>query len=366
MKVIIAGGGTGGHLYPALAIADELCNQEPNTTVMFVGTHKGIEARVIPKTGYPLSMIPASGITRGKGLNTLFENLKFPFRLLESLWQSVQLLKKENPDVVVGTGGFVSAPIVLAAQLQHKPTLIQEQNAFPGLATRLLAMKASEVHLSFEESKKAIKRAAKVFITGNPARKFSEISKRESREFFGLEKSKKTLLVFGGSLGARAINHAILKWASQLQPFYNLIWQTGKLDYPDVKKEVQKSTNLWFNDYIERMDMAYAAADLVLCRSGASTIAELCNLGKPSILVPYPFATDNHQYFNAKSLSDKNAAILIDNKYIDHQDSFLTLTTLLNDDQALERMSSNAKKLGKPNAAEQIAQRIFQLGQVKS
>jgi UDP-N-acetylglucosamine--N-acetylmuramyl-(pentapeptide) pyrophosphoryl-undecaprenol N-acetylglucosamine transferase len=363
MKIIIAGGGTGGHLYPAIAIADEVIKQDTEAEIMFVGTKKGIESKVIPTTRYPISLIPAYGITRGRSLKAVLENVRFPFRLLESLNTCKSLLKKENPDVVVGTGGFVSAPIVMAAQLSGLPTLIQEQNAFPGLATRLLSLKASQVHLSFEESKKAIKRAVGLHVTGNPSRHFEPVSEVEARRFFGLDELRKTVLVFGGSLGARSINQAVLKFISRLAGRYNVIWQTGKLDAVEMKKQVQNSKHIWLNDYIDRMDMAYHAADLVVCRAGASTIAELCNLGKPAILVPYPFATDNHQYFNAKSLADKGAGILIDNKYIANEDSLEIMLNLLENESELKTISENAKKMGKPHAAENIARRILELGQ---
>jgi len=363
MKVLIAGGGTGGHLYPALAIAEALLKADQSIEVKFVGTTKGIESKVVPNTRFPLITIEASGLQRGSSIKVLIENLKFPFRLLGNLKKCISLINEELPDVVVGTGGFVSAPLVLAAQLKGVPTLIQEQNAFPGLATRTLALKANEVHLSFEEAKKALSKKATWFLTGNPSRNFSFTEKQEAKAFFNVAPNRKTLLVFGGSLGARAINQAIIKWVGPISEKYNLIWQTGKLDYGGIRKEVQNTEHIWVNDYIQRMDMAYSAADLVLCRAGASTIAELCNIGKPAIMVPYPYATDNHQFFNAKSLADKQAGILIENKNVGTDETFQTIMNLLENEALLESMSQEALKLGKPNAAKDIAQRIIKLGQ---
>lgn len=361
MKIIFAGGGTGGHLFPAVAIAQEILKVRPGAQIHFVGTERGIEATEVPKLGFPLHKIPVAGIKRGFKPKDFFENLKFPLRLLKSLLECRRLIERVSPDVVVGTGGFVSGPAVLTAQMMGIPTLVQEQNSKPGVTTRLLARRATEVHLSFEASKQFLSRTERVFVTGNPTRDFARHNPAEARRFFGLDPDKKTLLVFGGSLGARSINQAIESWLQNWPESANLIWQTGKLDYEAIQGRVGKRQNVWYNAFIDRMDMAYSAADVVLCRAGASTIAELGNLGKPAILVPFPFAAGNHQYFNAKALSDKDAAVFIENKNIGQNGSRELILRLIDDRDGQQKMSEACRKFGKPQAASTIAEHVIRL-----
>ncbi|NTW48532.1 MAG: undecaprenyldiphospho-muramoylpentapeptide beta-N-acetylglucosaminyltransferase [Chlorobiales bacterium] len=361
MKIIFAGGGTGGHLFPGVAIAQEILKIKHDTRILFVGTERGIEATEVPKLGFPLHIIPIAGIKRGFGLKELFENLKFPSRLLKSLLECRRLIEQIRPSAVVGTGGFVSGPVVLMAQMMGIPTLVQEQNSKPGITTRLLARRATEVHLSFEASRQFFSRKEKVFVTGNPTRDFAKRNPTEARRFFGLDPDKKTLLVFGGSLGARSINQAVESWLDSLPSDANLIWQTGRLEYDAIAKRVGKRQNVWYNAFIDRMDMAYSAADVVLCRAGASTIAELTNLGKPAILVPFPFAAGNHQYFNAKALSDKGAAVLIENKNIGQDQSKELILRLIDDRESQKSMAEACMKFGKPDAAATIAEHVVRL-----
>jgi UDP-N-acetylglucosamine--N-acetylmuramyl-(pentapeptide) pyrophosphoryl-undecaprenol N-acetylglucosamine transferase len=361
MKIIFAGGGTGGHLFPAVAIAQEILKMRPDAQIHFVGTERGIEATEVPKLGFPLHKIPITGIKRGIGPKDLFENLKFPSRLLRSRLECRRLIQQVSPDVVVGTGGFVSGPAVLAAQTMRIPTLVQEQNSKPGITTRLLARRATEVHLSFEASKQFLSRKENVFVTGNPTRDFVRHDHGEARRFFGLDPDKKTLLVFGGSLGARSINQAIEDWLENLPGDANLIWQTGRLDYEAISGRIGKRQNVWYKAFIDRMDMAYSAADVVLCRAGASTIAELTNLGKPAILVPFPFAAGNHQYFNAKALADKGAAVLIENKNIGQNGSRELILRLIDDREQQQKMAAACMKFGKPHAASTIAEHVIRL-----
>jgi len=363
MKLIFAGGGTGGHLFPAIAIAQEILRTRPETSIQFVGTERGIEATSVPKHGFTLHLIPVAGVKRGFSTKTLFENLKVPIRLQQSLKACNEILEREKPTAVIGTGGFVSGPIVWAAQSKHIPTLIQEQNSMPGVTTRLLSLRANEVHLSFEESKTYIRRTKGLFITGNPTRQFEVHSPAEAKAFFSLDENRKTLLIFGGSLGARAINQAIEKRLDEWLERVNLIWQTGKLDFAKIHARVGTRKNLWCNAFIDRMDMAYAAADLAVCRAGASTLAEITNLGKPSVLVPYPYAAANHQFFNAKSLAENEAALLIENKDIAHENTKTEIFSLLENDSHLKQMSKNSLKLGKPLATRTIAEHVIRLAE---
>ncbi|ACF13301.1 UDP-N-acetylglucosamine--N-acetylmuramyl-(pentapeptide) pyrophosphoryl-undecaprenol N-acetylglucosamine transferase [Chloroherpeton thalassium ATCC 35110] len=364
MKLIFAGGGTGGHVFPAIAIAQEILRTQQNAEIQFVGTERGIEATAVPKQGFPMHLIPVAGVKRGFSPKELFENLKVPMRLQRSLSACHDILQREKPNVVIGTGGFVSGPIVWEAQSKKIPTLIQEQNSMPGVTTRLLSLRASEVHLSFEESKTYIRRTNGVFVTGNPTRQFQSHRPAQAKAFFSLDSTRKTLLVFGGSLGARSINQAIESNLEEWLEKFNLIWQTGKLDFADIATRIGSRKNLWYNAFIDQMDMAYAAADLAVCRAGASTLAEITHLGKPSVLVPYPYAAANHQFYNAKSLADNHAALLIENKDIGLETSKTEIMSLLQNESRLKQMSENSLKLGKPHATRIIAEHVIRLAEL--
>jgi len=361
MNVLFAGGRTGGHLYPAVAMAWELLKTDPGVSVSFAGTPNGIEASEVPRLGYRLHLLPVRGLKRGWKPADILGNLGVLAGFAASIFRSAAIINRESPDVVVGTGGFVSAPVLFAAQLMGKKTLIQEQNAFPGVTTRLLAIMAGEIHVSFEESLRFIRRKKAVYVTGNPARTFMPEDPSAARLRFGLAPDLPTLLVFGGSRGARAINNAFLQFCAKLSGRANIIWQTGSLDYERVRKEVSPSGRVWIGPYIEEMGAAYAAADLVVCRAGASTIAELTNLGKPSVLVPYPHATGDHQRHNAEALVRNKAALMVDDSRIGHQDSFRLIVSLLSDSSELARMGAECRKQGYPDAAAKLAGRIVYL-----
>ncbi|NEX14536.1 MAG: undecaprenyldiphospho-muramoylpentapeptide beta-N-acetylglucosaminyltransferase [Prosthecochloris sp.] len=361
MKVFFAGGGTGGHLYPAVAMAEELLKMVPGTEISFAGTRKGIEATEVPRLGYRLLTFRVRGFTRGMSPADFLVNAGAIKDFAASVWKAAVLIRKEKPDVVVGTGGFVSAPLLLAAQLLGKQTLIQEQNAYPGVTTRLLSVLASEVHLSFPDSGRFLKRKKGVFVSGNPARGFSMKESRSAREYFGLDPLLPTLLVFGGSRGARSINNAVKGWVAELEGRANIVWQTGSLDYETISKLFRPSRNLWIGPYINEMGMAYSAADVVLCRAGASTVAELTNLGKPAILVPYPHATGNHQFFNAEALSKDGAAALVEDRDVAGDRAKELVQTLLGDVEARQRMAQACLRHGMPGAAAALAERIVTL-----
>ncbi|ABL66705.1 undecaprenyldiphospho-muramoylpentapeptide beta-N-acetylglucosaminyltransferase [Chlorobium phaeobacteroides] len=361
MNVLFAGGGTGGHLYPAVAMAGELQKRVPHVKLSFAGTEAGIEAREIPRLGYRLHLLSVRGLKRGRSLGALVDNLGVLADFIGAVRSALAIINSESPDVVVGTGGFVSAPLLLAAQMRGKKTLIQEQNAFPGVTTKLLSLFASEIHLSFEEAKPYIARKKEVYISGNPSRSFSAIDPDQARLRFGLAESLPTLLVFGGSRGARSINNAVLKWLDQITASANLIWQTGSLDYERIKAGVTSSARIWIGPYIENMGEAYAASELVVCRAGASTIAEVTNTAKPSVLVPYPHATGDHQRHNARALAENGAALLIDDEHLQAPESRQLVLDLLHDRTRRSAMSKAALLLAYPDATAALVDRIIRL-----
>jgi len=361
MNFLFAGGGTGGHLYPAVAMAGELKRLLPDVTLSFVGTTSGIEATELPKLGYKLHLLPVRGLKRGRSLADLFANLGVLFDFVRAFGRAIFLVHRESPDVVVGTGGFVSAPLLLAAQVMRKKTLIQEQNAFPGVTTKLLAMLASEVHLSFEDARRFLPKSSRVFVSGNPARLFEVEDVSIARAQFALHQARPTLLVFGGSRGARAINNALLQHCQAIIESCNLVWQTGALDYERIKGELAPSPYLWLGAYIENMGAAYSAADLVLCRAGASSLAEVTNLGKPTLLVPYPYATGDHQRHNARSLVEGGAATVIEDDSLGEAASLTKIFALLKNPSILKEMGAASRKLAYPDAARHLALRIIAL-----
>ncbi len=361
MNVLFAGGGTGGHLYPAVAMAGELRKLVPDAALSFAGTTAGIEATEVPRLGYRLHLIPVRGLKRGWSLADMVINIGVVADFVAALGRAVALIGRENPDVVVGTGGFVSAPLLLAAQLMRKKTLIQEQNAFPGVTTKLLAVLASEVHLSFEEARGFIVKKEQLFVSGNPARSFDLLDSASARHYFSLDEERPTLLVFGGSRGARSINNAVLQRLGDLTASSNIIWQTGALDFERIRSHVNSSSCVWIAPYIENMGAAYSASDLVLCRAGASSIAELTNLGKPSVLVPYPYATGDHQRHNAKALVASGAAMAVEDNRLVEDTSIQGILELLHDAEKLRSMGVASRKLAYPDAAHKLALSIIRL-----
>ncbi len=364
IRVIFACGGTGGHLFPAIAIADEVKKIEPYAEILFIGARAKIESRIVPQAGYRFVTIWISGFHR----NLRIKNLLFPLKVIVSMIQAYTIIKQFKPGVVVGTGGYVSGPIVKMATYLKVPSLIHEQNSYPGVTTRLLAPKVNEVHLTFESSKEYFPALKNVFITGNPTRQNMEnVNRGDAYEFFGFEaeNKRKTILVFGGSLGAATINCAVERWLDELmEKNIRLIWQTGAEEELRMKEKTAKHPRkqIWVSSFIYRMDYAYFISDLVICRAGATTIAELTRLGKPAILVPYPHAAADHQAKNALSLWQSGAAKIINDHEVEEKLFNEIIQTL--DDSMLARMSEQSKKLGKPNAASDIAQRVIQLSKV--
>jgi UDP-N-acetylglucosamine--N-acetylmuramyl-(pentapeptide) pyrophosphoryl-undecaprenol N-acetylglucosamine transferase len=355
-NILLAGGGTGGHLFPALAIADEIKRFEPASTFLFLGTKGKIEARVVPQRGYAIRMIWISGFRR----RLTIDNLLFPFKVVVSLVQSLFVIRQFRPDVVVGTGGYVCGPILFVASLLGIPTVIHESNSYPGATTRLLAKRATSIFIAFDAARRWLKRTDHVRLIGTPTREIlGTVTKEEGRSFFHIAADKKTLLVFGGSLGAASINDAVLESIPEfLAAGIQLIWQTGQGDYERVRKALGDNNTGWLGPFIDKMEYAFGAADLVVCRSGATTIAELTRVGKPAIVIPYPFAAGDHQTHNARSLADGGAAVMIADKDV-RQNLKDRAIGLLNDPQRLNQMSRASAQLGKPDAGRDIATAIL-------
>jgi UDP-N-acetylglucosamine--N-acetylmuramyl-(pentapeptide) pyrophosphoryl-undecaprenol N-acetylglucosamine transferase len=352
-RVVFAGGGTGGHLYPAIALAEAFQKRDIKFSCVFIGTTYGIEARVVPQLGYSLHLIWMRGLLRKLTL----ENLLFPLRLLVSAIQCARLFGKFKPHVIIGTGGYVSGPALMAASWRKIPHVVQEQNSFPGLATRKSSKKAAAIFLTFEESRKFFPNSANVRVVGNPVRGSLQKASREGaiREW-NLSAKATTLFVFGGSQGARRINQIMLEILPKLSEIKSLqiLWATGPASFDEIKNQCKDYSAVRVVAYIEKMSLAYAAADFVICRSGASTLAELALCGLPSILIPFPFATADHQTFNAAAVEKAGAAILIHEKDLKADLLREKIHELMDSPRQRKKMAAAAKSLAKPRAADDI------------
>ena len=350
MRVLIAGGGTGGHLFPGIALAEEVATRHPRNDVVFVGTNRGLEARVVPAAGFKFEAITSRGL-KGMGLGKLLLGL---LTLPLSLFESFRILRRYQPDVVVGVGGYSSGPVVMAAWLMRVPTAVQEQNALPGLTNRILGHFVKSVFLAFEEAVDFFP-SGKVFVIGNPIR-------RKLMENFLRSKIKHdrfSVLVFGGSLGARGINsrmEAALDHLGDLKDQLHFVHQTGKNDVEQLKAAyASKGFDAEVVEFIDDMSEAYARCELVICRAGATTIAELTVCKKASILIPFPFATDDHQAVNARALVDSGAALMFRESELDGARLAAELRALAQDPERLKKMEKAAGLLGRPEAAKELA-----------
>jgi len=361
IRVILSGGGTGGHIFPAVAIANAIKESAPDAEIMFVGAKGRMEMEKVPASGYPIEGLWISGLQRRLTL----ENLLFPFKVISSLYNARRIIKSFKPDVVVGTGGYASGPTLQMASLLGIPTLIQEQNSFPGITNKMLASKADKICVAYPGMEKFFPES-KISITGNPVRhdiEFNSNTRAEAINHFGLSEDKITLLVVGGSLGARTINHSIHAGLRNLADHnIQLIWQTGKLYAVQAAKAVTeyKLNGILTMPFIKEMDMAYSAADIVVSRAGAIAISELCLAGKPSILVPSPNVAEDHQTKNAIALSSHNAAIMV--KDSDAPDKLIgTIATLAADREEQKSLRTNISSMAIRNSAHQIAEHVFEL-----
>ena len=357
LKFILSGGGTGGHIYPAIAIANELKKRFPEAEFLFVGAKDKMEMQKVPQAGYAIKGLWIAGLQRKLTL----QNALFPIKLLSSLWESRKILKSFKPDVVIGTGGFASGPLLNVANSLNIPTLIQEQNSYPGITNKLLSKKAAKICVAYENLERLFPKE-KMILTGNPVRQdlIDVSSKREEAiAFFKLDPKKKTLLVLGGSLGARRINQLIEKeLQGLLSQKVQIIWQCGKLYLEDYSK--YNSAQVQVVAFIERMDLVYAAADVVISRAGASSVSELCIVGKPVIFIPSPNVAEDHQTKNAQAIVDKKGAIMIKESALEDEFS-IVLEALLKDEGKQQLLGDNIKKLALPQATIQIVDEIEKL-----
>jgi len=356
----MVGGGTGGHVYPAIAIADAVQALRPDAQIVFAGTQDRLEARAVPEAGYALHPITAQGIQR----RATASNLLLPVRVAQGLMQSWRLVGAINPDVAVGTGGYVAGPVLLAAWLRGRPILVQEQNAYAGLTNRVLARLASRIHLAFPEAKDWVP-AERAEVSGNPTRRsLREAAPTEARAALDLPESARTVLVMGGSLGSAAINgaveHNLDALLSQPSGDVHVVWQTGERYYDTIVDEIDEHPRLHVVEYIDEMGAAYAAADLVVCRSGALTCSELMVTGAPAVLVPSPNVTADHQTKNARSLERAGAAVLLPEPELDARLDEVVVD-LLGDPETLNQMAEAARERARPDAAETIARDVLTL-----
>ena len=364
IRLLLAAGGTGGHVYPAISIADQVLSLSPQSDILFVGTHDRMEWQAVPKAGYSIKSVWISGFHR----RLTPQNLLFPLKLAVSLVQSAWILKKFRPDMVVSCGGFAAGPIGWVAGKMDISIVIQEQNSYPGVTNRLLSKHADIIFTAFEEAKDYLP-PHKITLTGNPVRGGLEtIDKQESLDYYDFGSKQPVLLVLGGSGGALALNNAMKKSIDELhnQIRMQVIWQCGKKYYKELKSELDEAglPNLRLLDYIENMPAAYGAADLVLTRAGAGTCSELMILGKPSILVPSPNVAGDHQTKNAESMVNAGASEVIPESELN--DSIADkVTDLIFDKDRLSAMSAAARSLSKPDAAKQIADQLFELADQK-
>lgn len=366
MKILFAGGGTAGHINPALAIADYIKERHPDAEISYIGTAEKLEAKLVPQKGYDFHTIKVVGFSRKLSLKGIAHNISAAKMAVTSSINSKKIIKKINPDVVIGTGGYVSGPVLRAAQQLGYKTAIHEQNAFPGVTTKMLAPKADAVMLAMPEAQKYLKINKKPIITGNPIRsELLRITREEARKKLGLD-NRPLILSFGGSLGAKRVNESVtdlIKWHNGSNKFYH-IHATGKSGYNDMcenLKEINLSDEIKIREYIDDMDVCMAAADLVICRAGAITLGEIQACGKPAILIPSPYVAENHQYHNAMTLKKDGAAEIIEEKDLTGEKLIETVKYLIENKSKLENMREAATKNAIIDANERIYKVIMDI-----
>jgi UDP-N-acetylglucosamine--N-acetylmuramyl-(pentapeptide) pyrophosphoryl-undecaprenol N-acetylglucosamine transferase len=359
MRVIISGGGTGGHIFPAVAIAKAIKAQYPHAEILFVGAEGKMEMEKVPAAGFDIIGLPIVGIQR----RLTWKNLLVPFKLWASMRKARKVVREFKPQVAIGVGGYASGPLLKAAAAAGVKTLIQEQNSYPGITNKLLGKGASTICVAYEGLEKFFPKD-KIILTGNPVR--AEVTKLEGKheramEHFGLDKNKKTLLVIGGSLGARTINEAIKICAHKLEKEnIQVIWQTGKAYYDSAMSYAAQHSSVKVHAFIPEMDLAYAAADVIVSRAGAMSISELCLVQKPAIFVPSPNVSEDHQTKNAMALVQRNAALLVKDAEAREQLG-ATIINLFRDEFKMTQLAVNISAMGYPNATENIVAEVVKL-----
>ncbi len=362
-RAIISGGGTGGHIFPAIAIADEIKRRNPNADILFVGATGKMEMEKVPDAGYPIEGLEIVGLKRKLALS----NFLLPFKIIKSVMKARKIVRKFDPQIVVGVGGYASGPTLKAASMLNYPTALQEQNAFAGKTNKLLSQKAKVICVAYEGLERFFP-ADKIVLTGNPTRKDmveTEGKQQEGYEFYNFDSSRKTILIIGGSLGAKTLNESVIKHITELRDSgIQVLWQCGKLYYDQISKAVEGKNlgNIKLVQFIKRMDLAYAIADVVISRAGAISVSELCLVEKPTILVPSPNVAEDHQTKNAMALVEKDAAILV--KDVDAKEQLMAraLSLVSNSDRCIE-LTHNIKALGKPNATQEIVDELEKVAQ---
>ncbi|MBQ0122581.1 MAG: undecaprenyldiphospho-muramoylpentapeptide beta-N-acetylglucosaminyltransferase [Bacteroidales bacterium] len=362
-RIIISGGGTGGHIFPAISIANSIREINPDAEILFVGAIGKMEMEKVPAAGYRIVGLPVAGLQRKLSL----KNLSLPFKVVGSICKARRIIREFKPDVAVGVGGFASAPLLWSAERMGIPCLIQEQNSYAGLTNKIVSKRAKRICTAYEGMERFFP-ADRIILTGNPIRgeirRYGEQDKAEGYNLYGLDPKKKTIFIVGGSLGCGTLNRTMRRWVEERgeSAGYQIIWQCGKF-YKEGVDEFMKGRcvgNLFYTDFIKRMDLAYAVADVVVSRAGAGTISELCVAGKASIFVPSPNVAEDHQTHNAMALVGKDAALLVKDseavdKLIDEMES------LLNDDARIASFEENIMKLGRKDASSVIAREVLKL-----
>ena len=368
IRAIISGGGTGGHIFPAVSIASKLKELNPETEILFVGAEGKMEMEKVPAAGFEIIGLPMAGLQRKLNLKNIIQNLKLPFKLISSVCKAGRIIDQFKPDIAIGVGGFASAPLLYMAGRKGIPTLIQEQNGFAGLTNKRLASKAGSICVAYEGMEKFFP-AEKICMSGNPIRAnihpYTDEDKAEGLKYYGLNADKKHILIVGGSLGSGTLNAAMRKWIEDGCPGgegVEVLWQCGKYYKAGIDAFMQgrQLPNIKYSDFIGRMDLAYALSDVVISRSGASSISEICAIGKASVLVPSPNVAEDHQTHNAMALVRKDAALIV--KDAEAVEKLLPTTLeLLADQKKIETIEQNVLKLALPDAAQTIADEAYKL-----
>ena len=366
MKAIIAAAGTGGHINPGIAIANKIKEKEPNSDIVFIGTDRGLENDLVPRAGYELKTINAHGIER----KITFQNFKNLYATFKSIGEAKKILENFKPDVVIGMGGYICVPTVIAAKKLNIPVVLHESNAFPGIAVKLFKKKADKILVGFEDAKKRLDNAENVIVTGNPVKikklALTENEKNKVINDLGLNSNKPIVLVFGGSQGAKSINKSFIEIiVNKKNKNYQIIWAAGPNQYNEIKKQlaevhlnIDEIENVKIVPYIYNMEEVMNVCDLVVCRSGAMTITEVAVVGKPAIFIPFPFATENHQEYNAKVLENVGAAKIILDKDLNSEILGNTIGNIVSDKNKLIQMAMNANKVAMPKVEEKIYEEI--------
>ena len=370
MRVIISAAGTGGHINPGIAIANKIKEKEPNSEIIFVGTDRGLENDLVPRAGYELKHINAYGFDRTISL----DNIKKMYQTFHSIKEAKKIIEQFKPDVIIGTGGYICVPIGLADKKKKVPVVLHESNAFPGVAVKILSNKASKVLVGFEDAKVRLPKAKQVIVTGTPTKvkkiKISDARKQELLKENKLNNNKPIVLFFGGSQGAKSINNSLLEIISKKQnQNYQILWAAGPAQYEQIKKDLKEKHSIEIDNienvsivpYIYNMEEIMNIVDLVVCRSGAMTITEIANVGVPAIFIPFPFATENHQEYNAKVLQKVGAAKIILDKNLTANELNSTITNLVRDKKTLQEMSKKANQVAIQNVEEKIYKEIKQV-----